>query len=291
MMIGNIGVVGLGKMGLPMAGHLLRAGHPVAGYDPSTRSQDAAKAAGIPVIGSVAELVASSSCTLVVVGTDDQVLEVCCAEGGIVSSASAGHTIFLCSTVSPETAVEVGRQANAVGIDVLDATLCGGEVGAIEGDLLIMGAGPEDVLERWKPMFDSFAQNVVHLGDLGAGQIGKLVNNLLVWVAVVGNYEALRLGMRLGVDQEKLRSALIISSGDNPLMRTWHRPRPMPWAEDDMAIVMERADSLKLPMPMAGVVRELIKDIKIRKAEWGEDPESYESMFDFVESVEGAPRA
>jgi 3-hydroxyisobutyrate dehydrogenase-like beta-hydroxyacid dehydrogenase len=112
------------------------------------------------------------------------------------------------------------------------------------------------------------------------------VNNLLVWVACVGNYEALRLGMRLGVDQEKLRTALLLAGGDNQMMRTWHRPRPMPWAEDDMSIVMERADQLKLPLPLAGLVRELIKGIKIDKADWGTDPESYESMFDFVEWVE-----
>jgi 3-hydroxyisobutyrate dehydrogenase-like beta-hydroxyacid dehydrogenase len=286
MSIGTVGVIGLGKMGLPMAGHLLGAGHSVIGFDPSTAARDAAAGKGIAVAASVAELVQSSACSLVVVGTDAQVIDVCCSDGGIVDSAGAGHVIFLCSTVSPETSIAVGARAGAVGVHVLDATLCGGEVGAVDGSLLMMGAGSEEILDAWTETFHCFAPDVVHLGALGAGQVGKLVNNLLVWVAVVANYEALRLGMRLGVDQEKLRAALVRSSGDNPLLRTWHRPRPMPWAEDDMSIVMERADTLQLPLPMAGMVRELIKDIKLHKREWSTDPESYESMFDFVEWVE-----
>jgi 3-hydroxyisobutyrate dehydrogenase-like beta-hydroxyacid dehydrogenase len=286
MTVGMVGVIGLGKMGLPMAGHLKRAGHLVTGYDPSNAARDTALAQGVPVVTSVAELARASAGTLVVVGTDDQVLDVCCGEEGIIAAAAAGHVIFICSTVSPETSIEVGARAAEAGIEVLDATMCRGEVGAIEGDLLVMGAGREDILQAWTETFSCFASDIVHLGELGAGQVGKLVNNLLVWVAAVGNYEALRLGMRLGVDQEKLRTALLLAGGDNQMMRTWHRPRPMPWAEDDMSIVMERADELKLSLPLAGVVRELIKDIKIRKREWGVDPESYESMFDFVEWVE-----
>jgi 3-hydroxyisobutyrate dehydrogenase-like beta-hydroxyacid dehydrogenase len=194
--------------------------------------------------------------------------------------------VFICSTVSPETSIRIGERGAGVGVHVLDATLSRGEFGAIDGRLLMMGAGPEEVLDAWADTFRCFAPDIVHLGSLGAGQVGKLTNNLLVWVNLVGNYEALRLGMRFGVDQEKLRQALLLSGGDNPMMRTWRRPRPMPWAEDDMAIVMERADALGIPLPMAGLVRELVKDIKIRKREWGTDPESYETMFDFVEWVE-----
>jgi 3-hydroxyisobutyrate dehydrogenase-like beta-hydroxyacid dehydrogenase len=286
MAVGTIGIVGLGKMGLPMAGHLKRAGHSVTGYDPSEATRRAALAQDIPLATSVAELAQATAGTLVVVGTDDQVIDVCCGDKGIIAAAAPGHVIFICSTVSPETSILVGERAAEAGIDVLDATMCRGEVGAVEGDLLVMGAGREDILQAWSHTFSCFASDVVHLGELGAGQVGKLVNNLLVWVACVGNYEALRLGMRLGVDQEKLRTALLLAGGDNQMMRTWHRPRPMPWAEDDMSIVMERADQLKLPLPLAGLVRELIKGIKIDKADWGTDPQSYESMFDFVEWVE-----
>jgi 3-hydroxyisobutyrate dehydrogenase-like beta-hydroxyacid dehydrogenase len=238
-----------------------------------------------------AEAARDAAATLVVVGTDAQLLDACCGTDGVLAGAAGGHVVFLCSTVSPETSVAVAKRAADTGVEVLDATLCGGEAGAVEGRLLVMGGGRADTLDAWRDTFASFAADVVHLGDVGAGQVGKLVNNLLVWIAVVGNYEALRLGMRLGLDQEKLRQALLRSSGDNPLMRTWRRARPMPWAEDDMTIVMERADALALPLPLAGLVRELIKDIKVRKRAWGTDPESYESMFDFVEWVESAAQA
>ena len=288
---GRVGVVGLGKMGLPIAGHLTASGHPTAGYDASVEARRAAESKGIDVVAAVGDLVRGSACTLIVVGNDEQVLDVCLSEGGVIDSAEPGHVVFICSTVSPETSVRIGERGAAAGVDVLDATLSRGEFGAIDGTLLMMGAGPQEVLDTWADTFRCFATDIVHLGDLGAGQVGKLTNNLLVWVNLVGNYEALRLGMRFGVDQEKLRQALLLSGGDNPMMRTWRRPRPMPWAEDDMTIVMERADALRISLPMAGLVRELVKDIKIRKREWGIDPESYESMFDFVEWVESAARA
>jgi 3-hydroxyisobutyrate dehydrogenase-like beta-hydroxyacid dehydrogenase len=286
-----ISVVGLGKMGLPIAAHLTRAGHRVVGFDAAEPARAAAAAAGVAMRPTAAEAARDAAATLVVVGTDAQLLDACCGTDGVLAGAAGGHVVFLCSTVSPETSVAVAKRAADTGVEVLDATLCGGEAGAVEGRLLVMGGGRADTLDAWRDTFASFAADVVHLGDVGAGQVGKLVNNLLVWIAVVGNYEALRLGMRLGLDQEKLRQALLRSSGDNPLMRTWRRARPMPWAEDDMTIVMERADALALPLPLAGLVRELIKDIKVRKRAWGTDPESYESMFDFVEWVESAAQA
>lgn len=286
-----VGVAGLGKMGLPIAGHLSRAGYPVAGFDVAESARAAATAAGISLCDTPAELAGRAAATLVVVGTDPQVLDVCCGPHGLIAGAPAGHVVFLCSTVSPETARAVAERGAAAGVEVLDATLCGGEAGAVEGRLLVMGGGRAETLDAWRAAFACFAADVVHLGDVGAGQIGKLVNNLLVWIAVVGNYEALQLGMRLGLDQEKLRQALIRSSGDNPLLRSWRRARPMPWAEDDMSIVMERADAVALPMPLAGLVRELIKDIKVRKRAWGTDPESYESMFDFLQWVESQARS
>ncbi|MDT4912513.1 MAG: 3-hydroxyisobutyrate dehydrogenase [Pseudonocardiales bacterium] len=285
---GRIGVIGLGKMGLPIAGHLTASGQATAGYDPSPDARAAAKAKNVDIVSDLGELVRGSACSLVVVGNDEQLLDVCLSPGGVLDSAERGHAVFICSTVSPETSIRIGERGAAVGVHVLDATLSRGEFGAIDGNLLMMAAGPEDVLQRWVETFRCFAPDIVHLGRLGAGQVGKLTNNLLVWVNLVGNYEALRLGMRFGVDQEKLRQALLLSGGDNPMMRTWRRPRPMPWAEDDMAIVMERADALRLPMPMAGLVRELVKEIKNRKREWGTDPESYENMFDFVEWLESA---
>ncbi len=288
---GRIAVVGLGKMGLPIAGHLTASGQPTAGYDPSPQAQAAARERGVEVLADLAELVRSSAATLIVVGNDEQVVDVCLSAGGVIDAAAPGHAVFICSTVSPETSVRIGERGSAAGVHVLDATLSRGEFGAIDGTLLMMGAGPEEVLDEWADTFRCFAPDIVHLGSLGAGQVGKLTNNLLVWVNLVGNYEALRLGMRFGVDQEKLRQALLLSGGDNPMMRTWRRPRPMPWAEDDMAIVLERADALRIPLPMAGLVRELVKDIKIRKRGWGTDPESYESMFDFVEWVESAAAA
>jgi 3-hydroxyisobutyrate dehydrogenase-like beta-hydroxyacid dehydrogenase len=109
-----------------------------------------------------------------------------------------------------------------------------------------------------------------------------MLNNYLLWSCVVGNYEAMRLGARLGVDLEPLRQALLLSSGANWALDTWLRSRPMPWAEDDMRIVMQYADEVKLPMPAAGLLREEMKAIKVVKNAWTEGGGAKSSMDAFT---------
>ncbi len=113
-----------------------------------------------------------------------------------------------------------------------------------------------------------------------------MINNYLLWLTVVGNYEALRLGARMGLDLDALRAALLQSSGANWALETWERARPMPWAEDDMAVLMQAADEQKLSMIAAGVVRELIKAIKLEKAVLPDGGGSSGSMDQLVRAVE-----
>ncbi len=150
-------------------------------------------------------------------------------------------------------------------MDVIDAPLCRGEPAAEAGKLLVLVGGDEAVVERCRPVLSAFCSDVFHVGGLGSGQIGKMINNLLLWACVSANWEGLKLAGALGVDPEKLRQALLLSSGNNWALETWLLPRPMPWAEKDMAIVMEQADKARLSLPLCGVTREVIKGIKIER--------------------------
>ncbi|HWG03917.1 MAG TPA: NAD(P)-dependent oxidoreductase, partial [Beijerinckiaceae bacterium] len=169
------------------------------------------------------------------------------------------------STVSAETMREVQDLAAQKGVDVIDAPLCRGEPAAEAGKLLVLVGGDAAVVERCQPVLSAFGSDVFRVGGLGSGQIGKMINNLLLWACVSANWEGLRLAEALGVDPEKLRQALLLSSGNNWALETWLLPRPMPWAEKDMAIVMEQADKARLSLPLCGVTREVIKGIKIER--------------------------
>lgn len=283
----SVGVIGLGKMGLPMARHLVQHGHRVVATDGRAEQREQADALGVMTVGSSREVAAATDITFIVVGFDNEVLAVALdPENGILAGAVPGHIIAISSTVLPSTSREVGEKAAARSVRTVDATLCLGEPSAEAGDLLVMGGGDPIVFDEIRPTLSAFATDVYLLGDLGAGQTGKMINNYLLWCSVVANYEALRLGARMGVDVDELRKALLLSSGNNWALETWERSRPMPWAEKDMGIVMTYADEVKLPLPLAGLTREAIKAIKIEKNVWAEGGGPRSSMNAFLKWVE-----
>ena len=138
------------------------------------------------------------------------------------------------------------------------------EAAATAGKLLVYGAGDPDAFELCRPVFAAFASDVFHLGPAGAGQVAKMVNNLILWACIAVNDEGLRLGAALGVDPERLREALRHGSAQNWALDTRAERSGMPWAEKDMSIVLEEADRARLSPPLAGTVKEAIKGLKIR---------------------------
>lgn len=279
----GVAVIGLGKMGLPMGRNLRTAGYRVVGYDVSAEQCERARAEDIDTVSSPAQAAGRTAVALVVVGFDDQVLDtVGASQTGLVSGAAAGYVAAICSTVEPRTVTAAAEAAAAAGVRVVDATLCRGEPAAQDGSLLVMCGGNSDALDRIAPVLSVVGSDVFRLGDVGAGQVGKMLNNYLLWTSVVANYEAMQLGGRLGVDLDALREALMLSSGRTWALETWQRSRPMPWAEKDMRILMQYADDVGFVMPTGGLVRELIKDIKRRKCAWTEGGGTASSMDAFV---------
>jgi 3-hydroxyisobutyrate dehydrogenase-like beta-hydroxyacid dehydrogenase len=268
-MIKRVGVIGLGKMGMPMTRHLLAKGHEVTAFDVQSEAIEHAVRLGAKRAQSPRAVAAASELVIVVVGFDNEVMDVVIGDDGVLAGAQPKAVIAVASTVLPDTVKKIGAQADKLGngLSVLDIPLCRGEPAAAEGKLLILAGGDATAFERCRPAFSSFATDIFLIGDLGAGQVGKLVNNLLLWTCICGNYEGLKLAQRMGIDAEVLRAALVKSSANNWALETWQQVRPMPWAEKDMAIVMQEADRVRLPLPLAGIVREVIKAIKIEKGD------------------------
>jgi 3-hydroxyisobutyrate dehydrogenase-like beta-hydroxyacid dehydrogenase len=263
-MIKRVGVIGLGKMGLPIVRHLLARNHAVAAYDVDPQAVAKATALGATGCASSREAAMRSELVIIVVGFDNEVRDVLAGGDGVFAGAASGAVIAVASTVYPETMQTIAADADKQSKDlaVLDIPLCRGEPAAEAGKLLMLVGGDAGVLERCRPAFACFADDIFLLGGHGAGQVGKMINNLLLWASVCANHEGLKLAAALGVEPETLREALLKSSGRNWALETWVQARPMPWAEKDMAIVMHEADNARLSLPLSGVIREVIKSVK-----------------------------
>jgi 3-hydroxyisobutyrate dehydrogenase-like beta-hydroxyacid dehydrogenase len=262
--ISKIGILGLGKMGAPMAKHLRSKGYNVCGYDPVDTARRAGAALGVTVLDSPREVAQASEVVIVVVGFDHEVESVIWGANGIVEAARPGLIVAIGSTVAPGYAQRLAPRLKERQIVLLDIPLARGEAAAVSGKLLIYGAGDEAAFEACRPAFGAFASDVFHLGPAGAGQVGKMVNNLLLWACTSASDEGLRLGEALGVSAEKLRVALRAGSGQNWAMDNRADLSGMPWAEKDMSIVLHEADLARLSLPLCGTVRETIKDLKVR---------------------------
>ena len=262
--IRKVGILGLGKMGAPMAQHLMAKGYNVAGYDPVDAARRYAGALGVSVLDTPREVARASDMVIVVVGFDHELEAALFGASGVMEAARPGLIVAIGSTVAPRYAAKLAERLREQKVVLLDIPLARGERAAKEGKLLIFGAGEEKAFEACRPAFSAFASDVFHLGAAGAGQVGKMVNNLILWACTSANDEGLRLGEALGVNADKLRAALHHSSAQNWSMDQRSDLSGMPWAEKDMSIVLHEADLARLSLPLCGTVKETIKGLKIR---------------------------
>jgi 3-hydroxyisobutyrate dehydrogenase-like beta-hydroxyacid dehydrogenase len=262
--ISKIGILGLGKMGAPMARHLRAKGYNVFGYDPVDEARRAAASLDVSLLDSPREVARASDMVIVVVGFDHEVETVVYGANGIVEGARPGLIVAIGSTVAPSYARKLAARLRSHKIVLLDIPLARGEAAAVAGKLLVYGAGDEAAFEACRRAFSAFASDIFHLGPAGAGQVGKMVNNLLLWACTSANDEGLRLAEALGVDAGRMRAALHAGSGQNWAMDNRAELSGMPWAEKDMSIVLHEADLARLALPLCGTIKETIKDLKIR---------------------------
>jgi 3-hydroxyisobutyrate dehydrogenase-like beta-hydroxyacid dehydrogenase len=263
--IKRVGLVGLGKMGRPIARHLRSRGFQVAGYDIDRATAGRATQDGTPVVDSLAKVAAASDLLLILVGFDSEVEAVIFGGDGVLSHLQPGSIVVVSSTVAPQTMKRLARRLEGHELHLVDAPLTRGEEAAEKGRLLVLAGGEPELVERCRPVFSAFADPVHHIGPLGAGQVGKMVNNLILWSCMSANFEGLKLGAALGVDPEALRRALVDSSANNWSLQTRAEEKPVPWAEKDMTIVLKEADQARVSLPLCGVVKEVIKGFKIER--------------------------
>src|SRR3990172_1476979 len=260
-----VGVIGLGKMGRPMSRHLLAKGFEVIGYDVVPAAARKVKAMGARIAKSPAEVAAGSDLIIIVVRFDSEVDDVLFGPKVILESARPGMVVAIAATVAPAYMRALAQKTKGTKVIFLDAPLCRGEPAAEKGKLEVLVGGDKATFNACLPAFEAFSDSIHYLGKLGAGQVSKLVNNLILWACIAANAEGLKLGAALGVAEAPLRLALLESSARNWALETWLQPRTMPWAEKDMNMVLQEADEVRLSLPLCGAVKEVIKGIKIER--------------------------
>jgi 3-hydroxyisobutyrate dehydrogenase/2-hydroxy-3-oxopropionate reductase len=261
----TVGLIGAGRMGLPMLKHLVKHGYQVTACDISKDNAARAKEAGAELAADPMAVGEAASFVILGVGYDDEVREVTLGERGVLKTLAPGSIIAVSSTVAPDFVRSVDEQARAKGSDVLDAPICRGRWFADEGKLLALLGGREEVVERGRRVYSTFASDVAWLGDVGHGQVAKAINNYLLWITSLGLIEAGRLAASTGIDLPKLREALMMSSGKSQALEDWDQTT-FTWALKDMQIVSGISDRAGLALPLVGIVKELVKEGRRVKA-------------------------
>ncbi len=213
----RIGFVGLGAMGLPMAGHLVAAGHDVAVASRSRGPIDAAVAFGATDGRSPCGVAEASDVVVLCVPNSPEVVEVV---DEMLPALEPGMTVVDCSTIDPEVERAQHARVGDAGARYLDAPLSGGTAGAHKGTLTLMVGGDAAVLAETEPALDPFAGLVVHVGGPGMGQVVKLCNNLIYAAQMTATAEATAMAVTSGVDMDKLLQVLTHATGDCVAVRT-----------------------------------------------------------------------
>jgi 3-hydroxyisobutyrate dehydrogenase len=208
----RIGFIGLGNMGLPMAGNLVKAGHLVLGFDVVVAQVGKLSAIGGLAAASVADA-AQADAIITMLPAGEHVREVYVGEGGVFAAAAPGALLIESSTIDVATTRTIAALAGAKGLAMVDAPVSGGVAGATAATLTFMVGGADADFARARPILEAMGKTIVHAGSAGAGQAAKICNNMILGVSMIAVSEAFLLAEKLGLDATRLFDIASKSSG------------------------------------------------------------------------------
>ena len=263
----QLGFIGLGIMGTPMAGHLLKAGHALFVH---TRSKLSAElAAGGATVCATARAVAERADTVFIMVPDTpDVHDVLFAEHGVASGLVKGKTVVDCSSIDPIATRGFAQRIKALGCDYLDAPVSGGEVGAKAASLTFMVGGEPAAFERVKPLFETMGKNITLVGAAGDGQVCKVANQIIVALNIAAVGEALVFAAKAGADPAKVRQALMGGfaasrilevHGERMIKRTFNPGFRITLHQKDLNLALQGARALGVALPQTANVAQLMQ--------------------------------
>lgn len=272
----QIGFIGLGNMGAPMAINLVKAGHSVKAFDLSAEAVAKVVAEGGQAASSAQDAVQGAEAIVTMLPASQHVEGLFLGQGGqggLLESISKGALIIDSSTIAAATSQKVAQAAEAAGVGFIDAPVSGGTGGAIAGTLTFMVGGSDSDLERARPLLEKMGANIFHAGSVGAGQTAKICNNMLLGILMVGTSEAIALGAANGLDPAVLSEIMRRSSGGNWALEKYnpfpgvheHAPASKGYAGGfgtdlmlkDLGLAQENALAVKASTPLGGLARAL----------------------------------
>jgi len=268
----NVGFIGLGIMGRPMARNLIQAGHRLIVLDRNPEPVAELAALGAEPAASPASVAEHAEVVITMLPDSPDVEAVVFDAQGVLMGLRPGALYIDMSTVSPMLAERITAAGAAQGAAVLDAPVSGGQVGAEKATLSIMVGGSADAYQRALPIFQALGKNIVHCGGPGAGQIVKACNQILVALTIQGVAEALTLGMKAGVDPGKIvqvlgaglaRCGVLETRGERMIAADFAPGFRSRLHYKDLRIALAAGQAYEAPLPATGIVHEMFKQMVI----------------------------
>ncbi|MCY4465362.1 MAG: NAD(P)-dependent oxidoreductase [Chloroflexi bacterium] len=253
----SIGFIGLGIMGRGMVDNLMQAGFDLTIWNRTASRMTPFIERGASAASSPSEVAAKSDIIITCVSDTPDVEQVILGEDGVIHGAAAGDLVIDMSTINPVNTVEIARQLNARGVNMLDAPISGGSEGAANGTLSIMIGGGEDDVARATPCFEAMGSTITHVGEQGAGQTVKLSNQILCVVNMLAASEALLFAKAGGVDLDKMLQAvtggaagswMLANRGPQVIDDYWEPGFSIDLQQKDLRLVLGAADEMGIPV-------------------------------------------
>jgi len=266
----NLGFIGVGIMGKPMAGHLLAAGHTVHVCDLVPEPVEELCSKGAMACSCCREIAQKSDIIFIMVPDTPDVETVLFSENGLVEGLRPGSIVVDMSSISPIATKEFAKKLGALGVKMLDAPVSGGQVGAEKATLSIMVGGQPEVFEQIKPYFEIMGKNIVHVGGNGDGQTCKVANQIVVALTIEAVGEALLFASKAGADPAKVREALLGGfaqsrilelHGERMIKRSFDPGFRIRLHQKDLNLALQAARSLGLSLPNTSTAQELFNAV------------------------------
>jgi 2-hydroxy-3-oxopropionate reductase len=269
----KVGFVGLGIMGLPMARNLMKAGHELVVHDHKRSTMEELAAEGAEAADDPRAVAERAGTIITMLPNSPHVAEVVDGEKGILRGARDGALVVDMSSISPVVTLELARAARERGVGMVDAPVSGGDVGARQGTLSIMAGGSEDDFRRAEPLFEPLGKTVVHVGEVGAGQVVKACNQIVVALTIEAVGEALVLGSKAGVDPAKVLDVLSGGLAGNRVMELrrenflQHDFTPgfrIDLHHKDLGIALAAGREFGVALPVTALVDQMLQALRVR---------------------------
>lgn len=268
----KIGFIGLGIMGKPMAKNLLKAGYSVIVYDIVSDAVSELVAIGAEKGTSASDVATKTDVVITMLPNSPHVVEVVLGKNGVLDGAKPGTILVDMSSIAPLASKEVSEKAAEKGVIMLDAPVSGGEPKAVSGTLSIMVGGPEDAFLKVEDILKKMGSSVVHIGEIGSGNITKLANQIIVALNIAAMSEAMVLATKAGVDPEKVYQAIrgglagsTVLDAKVPLalQRNFKPGFRIELHIKDLMNALETGHEIGVPLPLTSQVMEIMQALKV----------------------------